>query len=120
MFAGMLSSAAFDRGRMAAACSGGYLEATDAAEYLVRKGMPFRTAHETAAALVRSCIDGGRSRLADCPIEEFRRHSPLFDSDIYAALEPEAMVAARNLPGGPAPEEVRRQIAALQKLFTEA
>ncbi|MDR0539266.1 MAG: argininosuccinate lyase [Spirochaetaceae bacterium] len=114
MFAGMVRSACFDTERMRAACMGGFLEATDCAEYLVRKGMPFRNAHETSAALVRECIDGGLSGIAALPLARLRAHSPLFDGDIFAALSPEACVAARQVTGGPAPAEVLRQIALLR------
>jgi argininosuccinate lyase len=99
---------------MEAACTGGFLEATDAAEYLVRKGLPFRRAHETAALVVRDCIEAGRRSIAEQPLGELKKRSLLFDDDIYAALTPAACVAARNLPGGPAPQEVRRQIRELR------
>jgi argininosuccinate lyase len=115
MFRGMLGSAAFNTERMAAACAGGFLEATDAAEYLVRKGLPFRKAHETAALVVRDCIASGRRSIAEQLLPELKRRSELFGEDIYQALTPAACVAARSLPGGPAPEEVRRQIRVLRE-----
>jgi argininosuccinate lyase len=115
MFRGMMRSAQFNVKKMKAACSGGFLEATDAAEYLVRKGMPFRSAHETAALIVRDCIAAGQKRIADRSLAELRRRSKLFDEDIYQAVSPAACVRARSLPGGPAPKEVRRQIKILRK-----
>jgi argininosuccinate lyase len=114
MFRGMMAAAAFNTERMEAACVGGFLEATDAAEYLVRKGLPFRKAHEAAALVVRDCIAAGQRRIADRSLPELQARSPLFGEDLYAALNPAACVAARNLPGGPAPEEVRRQIRTLR------
>jgi argininosuccinate lyase len=114
MFRGMMASACFNTGRMEAACDGGFLEATDAAEYLVRRGLPFRKAHEAAALLVRDCIAAGKRSLRDLSLPEFQTRCPLFDEGIHAALAIHACVAARSLPGGPAPEEVRRQIAALR------
>jgi argininosuccinate lyase len=119
MFRGMISSARFNTARMEAACSGGFLEATDAAEYLVRKGLPFRLAHETTALLVRDCIAAGQRSIADRALAELKERSPLFEADIYEALAPATMVAARKLPGGPAPEEVLRQIDALRRLVAE-
>jgi argininosuccinate lyase len=116
MFAGMISSAPFNLKRMKAACAGGFLEATDAAEYLVKKGMPFRKAHETAALLVRDCVEKGRRSLAEVPLPELKKRSALFAEDLYAALKPLACVRSRSLPGGPAPAEVKRQIRALRKL----
>ena len=115
MFTGMIKSAEFDTKRMKAACMGGFLEATDAAEYLVRKGMPFRTAHETAALIVRGCIDAGLRSIAAMDLAELKAHSVLFEEDIYRALSPTASVKARDIPGGPAPREVRRQIRVLRK-----
>ena len=115
MFRGMMSGAEFNTGRMEAACSGGFLEATDAAEYLVRKGLPFRLAHEVAAQLVRDCIDAGQKGIAQSSLAELKKRSPLFDSDLYEAITPQAMVAARGISGGPAPEEVLRQIEVLRK-----
>ncbi|MDR2047930.1 MAG: argininosuccinate lyase, partial [Treponema sp.] len=113
MFRGMTGSAVFNTGRMKAACAGGFLEATDAAEYLVRKGMPFRKAHETAALIVRDCIDAGRRSIAERSLEELRVRSVLFEKDIFDVLKPLSCVKARSLPGGPAPKEVRRQIREL-------
>ncbi|MDR0600148.1 MAG: argininosuccinate lyase [Treponema sp.] len=115
MFRGMLSAAVFNLGRMRAACTGGFLEATDAADYLVRKGLPFRKAHETAALVVRDCLEAGEDSIARRSLGDLRRRSALFDEDLYAALEPEACVKSRNLPGGSAPEEVARQIEALRR-----
>ncbi|MDR2740698.1 MAG: argininosuccinate lyase [Treponema sp.] len=115
MFRGMTGSAVFDTRRMEAACTGGFLEATDAAEYLVRKGLPFRKAHEAAALVVRDCIAAGQRTIAERSLGELKARSDLFEVDLYAALTPRSCVEARNLPGGPAPEEVRRQIGALRK-----
>jgi argininosuccinate lyase len=114
MFQGMMAAASFNRERMEAACTGGFLEATDAAEYLVRRGLPFRRAHETAALLVRDCIAAGQGSIAQRSLEELKARSPLFGPDVYQALSPAACVRARSLPGGPAPEEVRRQIGVLR------
>jgi argininosuccinate lyase len=115
MFRGMMGSARFNLKRMKAACSGGFLEATDAAEYLVRKGLPFRSAHETAALIVRDCIEAGQKHIADRSLAELKVRSKLFEEDIYKAISPASCVKARSLPGGPAPKEVRRQIRALRK-----
>ncbi|MDR2659723.1 MAG: argininosuccinate lyase [Spirochaetaceae bacterium] len=115
MFSGMMSGARFNTERMSAASTGGFLEATDAAEYLVRKGLPFRKAHETAALLVRDCIEAGQNSILRRSLGELKKRSPLFEEDIFAALSPSSCASARSLLGGPAPEEVRRQIAVLRK-----
>ena len=115
MFAGMMASAQFNLKKMKSACLGGFLEATDTAEYLVRKGLPFRAAHEAAAAIVRDCIEAGQKSIADRSVAELKKHSKLFEEDIYKAITPVACVKARSLLGGPAPREVRRQIKVLRK-----
>ncbi len=115
MFRGMMASARFRTDRMKAACLGGFLEATDLAEYLVRKGLPFRKAHEVAALVVRDCVDSGKRTIGDCTLEELRSRSPLIEADLYRALEPASCAAARSLPGGPAPDAVRAQIAELRR-----
>jgi argininosuccinate lyase len=117
MFAGMMKTATFNLKRMKQACTGGFLEATDVAEYLVRKGTPFREAHETTAAIVKDCIAAGQKGISDRTIEELKKRSKLFEEDIYKAITPLACVKNRVIPGGPAPKEVRRQIKALRKKF---
>ena len=115
MFRGMMGSAVFNTERMAAACIGGFLEATDAADYLVRKGLPFRKAHAAAALVVRDCMEAGQGTIGERTLEQLKVRSELFEADVYQALVPAACTAARRLPGGPAPEEVRRQIGELRK-----
>ena len=115
IFRPMMATARFRKERMEAACTGGFLEATDVAEYLVRKGLPFRKAHEVAALVVRDCVAAGQRTIAERTLEELRARSELFDADLYRAIVPASCAAARSLPGGPAPEEVRRQIGELRK-----
>jgi argininosuccinate lyase len=115
MFRGMMASAEFNLKKMKAACTGGFMEATDAADYLVRKGLPFRKAHETVAFIVRDCIAAGQRGIADRSLAELQARSQLFEEDIFSALKPSACVKARDIPGGPAPKEVRRQIRILRK-----
>ena len=114
IFRGMMHTASFNVERMKEACRGGFLEATDAAEYLVRKGVPFRRAHEAAALAVRDAIARGLRSIRELSLPELHKHSPLFGEDLYDALTPEACVRNRSLPGGPAPEETARQIAELR------
>lgn len=115
MFRGMIGSAEFNVKKMKAACIGGFMEATDVADYLVRKGMPFRTAHETAALIVRDCIAEGQRHISSRSIAQLKKRSKLFEEDIYSILKPSACIRARNLIGGPAPKEVKRQIQTLRK-----
>ena len=115
MFAGMIKSSSFNLKRMKSSCTGGFLEATDTAEYLVKKGMPFRAAHETAALIVRECIQKGHKHIGLLGIKELKKHSKLFEDDIYRAITPNACVKNRDIPGGPAPGEVRKQIKVLRR-----
>ncbi len=113
IFTMMIATAGWNVERMAASCSGGHANATDLADYLVRKGLPFRTAHAVAAGVVRQCIESGVVDMINLPYERFAAHSPLIGEDIYKYLTPLACVNARNLSGGPAPERVGEQLKAL-------
>jgi len=113
IFGHMIGTARWNVDRMAASCTGGHANATDLADYLVRKGMPFRTAHAVAAGVVRECIDGNISDMVQLPFERFVSHSKLIGKDIYEKLAPAACVEARNLPGGPNPSRVAEQLSAL-------
>ncbi len=119
IFGHMIGTARWNVDRMAASCTGGHANATDLADYLVRKGMPFRTAHAVAAGVVRECIEGNISDMVQLPFERFVLHSNLIERDIYAKLTPAACVEARNLPGGPNPVRVGEQLSALAKLIQQ-
>jgi argininosuccinate lyase len=97
--------------RMRAAAREGHATATDLADYLVRKGVPFRDAHEAVARAVRDAEAAGTD-LADVPLEALQRHSALIGQDVYAVLTLEGSVASRNHAGGTAPARVREAIAA--------
>ena len=105
----MLLTAHWNRGRMRAAVEEGFLNATDLADYLVRKGMAFREAHEVAGGLVRLAESRGTG-LSGLALEDYQNASPLVDPDVYALLTPEACLAARDVPGGTAPARVREAL----------
>jgi argininosuccinate lyase len=105
MFAGMLETAQVRAERMREAAVGGFSTATDVADYLVRKGLTFRQAHEVVGRLVRHCIDRGCS-LSDVSLPDLRSFSPHFDQDFYL-IDVDSSVAARDVPGGTAPDRVR-------------
>jgi argininosuccinate lyase len=92
----------------------GYATATDLADYLVRKGVPFREAHEAVAQAVRKAEGIGKD-LSELALDELRRFSPLIDEDVFDALTLEGSMAARNHVGGTAPEAVRAAIAKARK-----
>ena len=99
-----------DRERMKAALAQGYATATDLADYLVRKGVAFRDAHEIVARAVRTAEKSGKD-LAQLGMDELRGFSPLIGEDVRAVLTPEGSVASRKHIGGTAPEAVRAAIA---------
>jgi argininosuccinate lyase len=99
---------------MRAAALQGYATATDLADYLVKKGLPFRDAHEAVAHAVRSCVDQGCD-LSDLSLEQLRAFSPLIDDDIFQVLTLEGSVAARDHIGGTAPRQVRLAIQHLRQ-----
>jgi argininosuccinate lyase len=97
--------------RMREAAREGFATATDLADYLVRKGVSFRDAHEAVARAVRYAEEKRRD-LADLSIAELQRFSPGIADDVFALLTPEGSVASRNHPGGTAPAQVRAAIRA--------
>jgi argininosuccinate lyase len=92
--------------RMREALSEGFATATDLADYLVRKGLPFRDAHEVVARAVRAAEQSGRG-LEALDVAELRAFSPLIEADVHAVLTPEGSAASRRHVGGTAPEAVR-------------
>jgi argininosuccinate lyase len=100
-----------DAARMRAAAGTGFATATDLADYLVRKGVPFRDAHEAVAQAVRHA-EAGHVDLAQMPLDALRRFSPLIGDDVYSVLTLDGSVASRNRAGGTAPEQVRSAIRA--------
>mgnify|MGYP000986527591 CR=1 FL=1 len=109
VFAPMLRTARFRPEKMAAAARSGFTNATDLADYLVRKGLPFRDAHAVVGRAVLYCLANNLS-LEDVDIEKYREFSPLIADDIYKYIAVEECVARRTVAGGPAPETVIRAL----------
>ncbi len=105
VFIPMMKTMKINASRMAEDLEGGYLNATDLADYLAAKGLPFRSAHAVSGKLVQYAEQTGR-KLTDLSLEEMRAECPLFEEDIYAAIAPAQCLAARKTLGGPAPEAV--------------
>ncbi len=110
-FAGMIETMTVKKENMLHAAAGGFTNATDLADYLVKKGLPFRSAHEVSGKLVKYCLDAGTS-LLDLSIDEFRSFSELIDSDVYDAISLINCVNNRTIIGSPSPSTVE---AALKK-----
>ncbi len=110
VFTAMISSAKWNNANMASSCEGGFANATDLAEYLVRKGMPFRTAHTVSATAVRKAIDAGLTKIEDLCMEEFQQCSKLIEEDVYECLSPVACVEHRQTTGAPSSKTTSVQI----------
>jgi argininosuccinate lyase len=108
-----------DAARMRAAAREGFATATDLADYLVRKGIAFRDAHEAVARAVRHAEARGAD-LADLPLAELREFAPAIGDDVYAVLTLEGSVASRDHPGGTAPAQVRNAVAAARAALAAA
>ena len=118
VFTAMLDTLTVLPNNMRKAASGGFINATDCADYLVKKGMPFREAYMIVGRLVNMCIKTGET-LDTLPLKDFRSISAVFDEDVYHALELKTCVNGRKVYGGPAKEAVEQQIANI-KTFIEA
>jgi argininosuccinate lyase len=105
----MLPSIKFNIKKMHETATEGYSTATDMAEYLVKKGLPFRRAHEVTGRIVLSCI-GKKKKFEELTLKELNQFSPLISDDIYSFLKPEESVRGKKSTGSTSPEEVRRQI----------
>ena len=112
----MMKEVKFNTVRMAETAGEGYSTATDIAEYLVRKGMPFREAHETAGRIVLACISRNIP-LTGLSLKELRSFSAKISPDITPVLDPAESVRARRSFGGTAPSEVKRQIKHYKKIL---
>ena len=113
VFNAMLAACTFNTESMARGAAGGFTNATDAADYLVKKGMPFRDAHAVIGHLVLHCVKENKAIL-DLSLDELKTFSELFEADVYEACSMHACVELRDVPGGPAPNRVEVSIKAGQ------
>jgi argininosuccinate lyase len=112
----MLPAIKFNIKKMHETAEEGYSTATDMAEYLVKKGLPFRKAHEVTGRIVLYCI-GKKKKLDELTLKELNQFSPLISDDIYSVLRPEESVRGKKSAGSTSPEEVRRHIKRLKLLL---
>ncbi|MCD8036808.1 MAG: argininosuccinate lyase [Clostridiales bacterium] len=118
VFTNMIKTAVFNTANMYNAAKGGFTNATDAADWLVKQGMPFRDAHAVIGQLVLYCINNNTS-IEDLSLDELRAISPVFDESVYEAISVEKCVEARNVPGGPSPEYIKALIETNKKYLAE-
>ena len=114
VFTGMIASITVNAQAMRQAALEGYATATDLADYLVKKGLPFREAHEAVARAVRFASDRGVD-LAALPLAELQKYSSSIDNDVFQVLTLEGSLRARNHVGGSAPDQVRAAVAAARR-----
>ena len=115
---GMLRTAEWRTDNMRAGAGRGFTNATDAADYLVRKGLPFRDAHEVVGRLVLHCEQHSKA-LSDLSLLELKQLSPLFSEDVYEALSLEACVKRRAVLGGPSVTSVQKHIDRIQEFMMQ-
>ena len=109
VFAAMLATMSLNKGNMRRAANGGFINATDCADYLVKKGQPFRTAYTIVGKAVNYCIENGKN-LESLSMEEYKSFSEIFDDDVYDFINLDTCVNKRNVPGGPAEKPLRAQL----------
>ena len=117
LFTGMVDTMSFKKENMAKSAMNGFTNATDAADYLVNHGVPFRDAHGIVGRLVLTCIDKGIS-LDELSLEEYKEISPVFEDDIYEAISLETCVEKRNTIGAPGPDAMKKVIE-INKAYLE-
>ncbi len=118
VFTGMVKTLQVKVENVAQAVKRGYILATDLADYLVRKGEPFRTAHEIVGRLVSYAMEKGKS-FGELSLAEYKGFSPLFGEDVYS-ITVESSTAARDVTGGTAPKQVERALATAKKIIGDA
>lgn len=111
VFTAMLRTVKFKKENMARGAALGFTNATDCADYLVKKGVPFRDAHRVVGELVAHCLNEGKA-LLDLTLPELKAFHPAFEADVFGAIDIAACVALRDIPGGPAPRRVLETIPA--------
>ncbi|MCI8990745.1 MAG: argininosuccinate lyase, partial [Lawsonibacter sp.] len=114
VFAAMVDTLTVRSKDMARAAAGGFINATDCADYLVKKGLPFREAYMIVGRLVNLCLKTGDT-LDTLTLRDFRAISGLFDTDVYQALALKTCVNGRKVYGGPAKESVEKQISLIEE-----
>jgi argininosuccinate lyase len=109
VFTKMLATMKIKKDNMYRAAQGGFTNATDVADYLVKKGIPFRSAHEIIGKMVLYCINNNKA-IEDLSMEEFKGFSDKIEQDVYVEISLEKCISGRSLPGGPATQSVKASI----------
>ena len=118
VFTAMLQTMTFRKDVMEKGAAGGFTNATDCADYLTKKGVPFRDAHRVVGELVNYCIKADTA-LMDLSLEELKSFHPAFEQDVFDAMSLKTCVEGRNIPGGPAPSAVQASIDEARKQLAQ-
>ncbi len=118
VFSAMLNTMRLNPEIMRNAALRGFINATDCADYLTKKGLPFRDAYTIVGKLVNYCIEAGKT-LETLELNEYRKMSEVFEEDVYKAIALETCVASRNVPGGPAAESVQSQMNYIRQFLVD-
>jgi argininosuccinate lyase len=116
---GLCEGLELDTRRMRAACDAGFLCATEVADWLTARGVPFRRAHDVVGALVRRAIERGLD-LAGLSLDDYQAVAPEFDQSVYEVLDPLRAVERRHVVGGPAKAAVLRELDRVEKELDHA
>ena len=119
VFTAMLATMTVKKENMRRAAAEGFINATDCADYLVKKGLPFRDAYTVVGKLVNSCIANGKT-LETFTIAEYQNASELFEDDVFEAIALETCIELRRVPGGPSKESVTEQIRTIRAMLEAA
>jgi argininosuccinate lyase len=109
IYAEMIRTLTVNRAATTRAAQGGFMTATDLADYLAKRGLPFRQAHEVVGRIVRYCVEMGKD-LTDLTLQDMQGFSPLFDEGALKVVTPQAAVAARDVYGATAPAQVHERL----------
>ncbi|MBQ4097312.1 MAG: argininosuccinate lyase, partial [Clostridia bacterium] len=118
LFTSMIATMNVKAENLRRAASGGFINATDCADYLVKKGLPFRDAYKVSGRLVAYCIEH-KTTLEELSLEEYKAHSPLFEDDVYNAVSLDTCVNTRTVYGGPSKKSTEHQIALVKEYITK-
>ena len=115
LFSHLVSGITANTEKMEADCNMGQITATDLADYLVERNVPFRKAHEIVGKIVKHA-ESKNLQIFDLPVSQLRKFSKVISDDVMNYLDPQEAIKARNLKGGTAPEQVKKQVTRVQKL----
>lgn len=116
IFTKMVSTMTVRNDKMLSAAKGGFTNATDVADYLVKKGIPFRDSHHIIGRLVSYCIENNKN-IEDLSLNVLKSFSDKFEQDVYDEICLETCIKQRNLPGGPAPKSVKASINKIKQSY---